>query len=121
MTKGIVSRVELVHYAHSASKLLGIQIDAAINPGNSGGPAFQGNEVKLLIVCNDISAKKKLDIPNLENLSNIASMHTDESFTVLTNLTSPPPCLFWGVTSTPYFQSFLNILDRVTPIENSKI
>jgi len=45
VTKGIVSRVELVHYAHSASKLLGIQIDAAINPGNSGGPAFQGNDV----------------------------------------------------------------------------
>lgn len=45
VTKGIVSRVELVHYAHSAFKLLGIQIDAAINPGNSGGPAFLDDEV----------------------------------------------------------------------------
>ena len=85
---------------------LHIQIDAAINPGNSGGPAFQGNEVKLLIVCNDISAKKKLDIPNLENLSNIASMHTDESFTVLTNLTSGPRAYFGGSLAPHTFSHF---------------
>ncbi|KAJ4768206.1 protease Do-like protein [Rhynchospora pubera] len=40
VTKGIVSRVEVTSYAHGASDLLGIQIDAAINSGNSGGPAF---------------------------------------------------------------------------------
>ncbi|KAF8394501.1 hypothetical protein HHK36_020711 [Tetracentron sinense] len=40
VTKGVVSRIEVTSYAHGASELLGIQIDAAINPGNSGGPAF---------------------------------------------------------------------------------
>lgn len=40
VTKGVVSRIEVTSYAHGASDLLGIQIDAAINPGNSGGPAF---------------------------------------------------------------------------------
>lgn len=54
-TKGIVSRIESICYAHSFLDLLGVQVDAAINPGNSGGPvldmetfrivgiAFQGN------------------------------------------------------------------------------
>jgi len=41
VTEGVVSRIELIPYAHGASKLLGIQIDAAINPGNSGGPALK--------------------------------------------------------------------------------
>ncbi|KAL5701456.1 Protease Do-like 2 [Ranunculus cassubicifolius] len=40
VTKGVVSRIEVTSYAHGASDLLGIQIDAAVNPGNSGGPAF---------------------------------------------------------------------------------
>lgn len=40
VTMGVVSRVEPTQYAHSASQLLAIQIDAAINPGNSGGPAL---------------------------------------------------------------------------------
>ncbi|KAI3923050.1 hypothetical protein MKW92_006981 [Papaver armeniacum] len=40
VTKGVVSRIEVTSYAHGASELLGIQIDAAVNPGNSGGPAF---------------------------------------------------------------------------------
>lgn len=30
----------MTSYAHSASELLGVQIDAAINSGNSGGPVF---------------------------------------------------------------------------------
>ena len=33
VTKGVVSRVEVVHYVHAAASLLGIQIDAAINHG----------------------------------------------------------------------------------------
>ncbi|XP_028776753.1 protease Do-like 10, mitochondrial isoform X2 [Neltuma alba] len=45
VTKGVVSRVEPTQYAHGASQLLAIQIDAAINPGNSGGPAIMGNKV----------------------------------------------------------------------------
>ncbi|GJP39933.1 hypothetical protein CLOM_g24251 [Closterium sp. NIES-68] len=40
VTSGVVSRIEVTAYAHGASELLGVQIDAAINPGNSGGPAF---------------------------------------------------------------------------------
>ena len=55
-TRGIVSRIEDIRYAHGWTKLLGVQVDAAINPGNSGGPvldlrngkivgiAFQGQE-----------------------------------------------------------------------------
>lgn len=40
ITEGIVSRVELVEYAHSGASLLACQIDASINPGNSGGPVI---------------------------------------------------------------------------------
>ena len=55
-TRGIVSRIEEIRYAHGWSDLLAAQVDAAINPGNSGGPvldmatgkiagiAFQGNK-----------------------------------------------------------------------------
>eukprot|EP00123_Amoebidium_parasiticum_P017530 comp23888_c0_seq1/m.41949 comp23888_c0_seq1/g.41949 ORF comp23888_c0_seq1/g.41949 comp23888_c0_seq1/m.41949 type:complete len:589 (-) comp23888_c0_seq1:319-2085(-) len=45
LSAGVVSRVELQQYAHGASHLLAIQIDAAINPGNSGGPAIRGEKV----------------------------------------------------------------------------
>ncbi len=45
ITQGVVSRVEPVIYAHAATSLLAVQIDAAINPGNSGGPAFVGGKV----------------------------------------------------------------------------
>jgi len=40
VTSGVVSRIEVTSYAHGASELLGVQIDAAINSGNSGGPVF---------------------------------------------------------------------------------
>ncbi len=40
ITKGIVSRIEHVVYAHSNLMFLGGQIDAAINAGNSGGPVI---------------------------------------------------------------------------------
>ena len=40
VTKGIISRIEYLEYAHSALSFQAIQIDAAINPGNSGGPAM---------------------------------------------------------------------------------
>ncbi|XP_010027457.2 protease Do-like 10, mitochondrial [Eucalyptus grandis] len=45
ITKGVVSRVEPTQYAHGATQLMAIQIDAAINPGNSGGPALMGDKV----------------------------------------------------------------------------
>lgn len=40
VTKGIISRIEYLEYAHSGLSFQSIQIDAAINPGNSGGPAL---------------------------------------------------------------------------------
>lgn len=39
-TRGIVSRIEDIWYAHGWANLLGVQVDAAINPGNSGGPVL---------------------------------------------------------------------------------
>jgi len=42
VTSGVVSRIEVTSYAHGATELLGVQIDAAINSGNSGGPVFNG-------------------------------------------------------------------------------
>ncbi|KIM10723.1 MAG: serine protease [Sulfurovum sp. FS08-3] len=45
ITKGVVSRVEHIQYAHSNELFLGIQVDAAINPGNSGGPAIIDNKI----------------------------------------------------------------------------
>ncbi|MBI3288728.1 MAG: trypsin-like peptidase domain-containing protein [Elusimicrobia bacterium] len=45
VTEGIVSRVGVTPYAHSARGLLAIQTDAAINPGNSGGPVFQDGKL----------------------------------------------------------------------------
>jgi S1-C subfamily serine protease len=35
VTSGVVSRIEVTAYAHGATELLGVQIDAAINSGNS--------------------------------------------------------------------------------------
>ncbi len=45
VTKGIVSRIEYIEYAHSSLPFQAIQIDAAINPGNSGGPALANGKV----------------------------------------------------------------------------
>lgn len=45
ITEGIVSRFELINYAHSSISLLGVQISAAINPGNSGGPVLCDGKV----------------------------------------------------------------------------
>lgn len=41
VTEGLVSRIELVHYAQAQRRLLAVQIDAAINSGNSGGPVLK--------------------------------------------------------------------------------
>jgi S1-C subfamily serine protease len=45
ITEGVVSRVEIIPYAHSDKRLLGVQTDAAVNPGNSGGPAFKNRRL----------------------------------------------------------------------------
>ena len=45
VSKGIVSRIEHNHYAHSGQSFLAIQIDAAINPGNSGGPTISNGKI----------------------------------------------------------------------------
>lgn len=46
VTRGIVSRIDTIPYAHpfNESHLI-VQIDAAINPGNSGGPVLMGDKV----------------------------------------------------------------------------
>eukprot|EP01125_Pyxidicula_operculata_P001953 TRINITY_DN1190_c0_g1_i1.p1 TRINITY_DN1190_c0_g1~~TRINITY_DN1190_c0_g1_i1.p1 ORF type:complete len:503 (+),score=91.25 TRINITY_DN1190_c0_g1_i1:520-2028(+) len=44
VTRGVVSRIEPIQYAHGGIHLLGVQIDASINPGNSGGPALLESE-----------------------------------------------------------------------------
>lgn len=46
VTRGIVSRIDTVAYAHPRNQShLVVQIDAAINPGNSGGPVLMGDKV----------------------------------------------------------------------------
>jgi len=45
ITRGIVSRIDLVRYEQSQRMLLALQIDAAINSGNSGGPVVRGNQL----------------------------------------------------------------------------
>jgi len=45
ITRGIVSRLDLVRYEQSQRLLLALQIDAAINSGNSGGPVLRGNQL----------------------------------------------------------------------------
>lgn len=44
-TRGVLSRVENRHYAHSGFFLLAAQLDAAINPGNSGGPVLHNGRI----------------------------------------------------------------------------
>ena len=46
VTRGIVSRIDTIPYAHpfNQSHLI-VQIDAAINPGNSGGPVLMDDKV----------------------------------------------------------------------------
>ncbi len=45
ITQGVVSRLEVTPYSHSARQFLSVQIDAAINPGNSGGPVIQDGKL----------------------------------------------------------------------------
>ena len=39
-TEGVVSRIDIMKYAHSGVANLMVQSDAPLNPGNSGGPVF---------------------------------------------------------------------------------
>ena len=57
VTGGVVSRVDFQQYAHGASHMLAVQIDAAINPGNSGGPAMLNGEVAGVAFQNLIGAE----------------------------------------------------------------
>ncbi len=46
VTRGIVSRIDTIPYAHPRNVAhLALQVDAAINPGNSGGPVLKGDKV----------------------------------------------------------------------------
>ena len=45
VTEGVISRMEVTKYAHSYSRLLALQIDAALNPGNSGGPVLKDGKL----------------------------------------------------------------------------
>jgi S1-C subfamily serine protease len=45
ITRGIVSRIDLVRYEQSQRELLALQIDAAINSGNSGGPVLMDKQL----------------------------------------------------------------------------
>ena len=46
VTRGIVSRIDTIPYAHPRNIAhMALQVDAAINPGNSGGPVLKGDKV----------------------------------------------------------------------------
>ena len=46
VTRGIVSRIDTIPYAHPRNVAhMAVQVDAAINPGNSGGPVLKGDKV----------------------------------------------------------------------------
>ncbi len=47
-TEGVVSRIDILPYAHSRMPNLIVQTDAAINPGNSGGPVFSDSDGECL-------------------------------------------------------------------------
>lgn len=53
-TEGIVSRIDMIEYAHSNMRGLQVQTDAAINPGNSGGPVFSDRSGQCLGVATQI-------------------------------------------------------------------
>ena len=43
VTEGVLSRMEVMEYSHSARSALALTVDAAINAGNSGGPVIATN------------------------------------------------------------------------------
>ena len=46
VTRGIVSRIDTIPYAHPQNEShLIVQVDAAVNPGNSGGPVLMNDKV----------------------------------------------------------------------------
>ncbi len=55
-TEGVVSRIDVMRYAHSGLPSLMVQTDAAINPGNSGGPVFSDSTGECLGVATQKSS-----------------------------------------------------------------
>ena len=45
VSRGVVSRIESLEYAHSQQHFLQIQMDAAVGPGSSGGPALSDGKI----------------------------------------------------------------------------
>ncbi|GER51325.1 DegP protease 10 [Striga asiatica] len=99
VTKGVVSRVELTQYVHSATQLLAIQIDAAINPGNSGGPAIMGDKVAGVAFQN---------LSNSENIGYIIPVPVIKRF-------------IEGVEETGDYVGFCNIGLSCQPTENAQL
>jgi S1-C subfamily serine protease len=70
ITKGVVSRIEIIPYSQSAKKLLAVQIDAAINPGNSGGPVLKDGKVvgvAMQIISNSQNIGYMIPTPNINH------------------------------------------------------
>ncbi len=55
-TEGVVSRIDMMNYAHSKLSNLMVQTDAAINSGNSGGPVFSDETGSCLGVATQVGS-----------------------------------------------------------------
>ncbi len=59
-TEGVVSRIDMMNYAHSKLSNLMVQTDAAINSGNSGGPVFSDESGICLGVATQVGSGNSL-------------------------------------------------------------
>jgi len=81
-TEGVVSRIDVMPYAHSHVTNLLVQTDAAINPGNSGGPVFSDETAECLGVATQIARGSSIGyfIPKeviLQFLDDLKDGHVD--------------------------------------------